>query len=237
MYTTEQGESLSWPDDWYGPRTLQINDIIRRATAISWFHVPRPPDLLGKVRQASLAYLSSLRDVVENPAAVPLRPTLVLFEGPWKLLHRDQCIDDSDTPCGPRWNDSICVVGELSRLIGKQIQSDEHIREQRRPPLWPEVKFSNVVGEAIVAHWKRKHLIDRHCGCVSDRNVAWHLLCDAEDSLWNALEWEFARSYGLVDKPNPFLHLLELYELGVFPMGWVEDAFEVYVPKDVIRPS
>jgi hypothetical protein len=63
-----------------------------------------------------------------------------------------------------------------------------------------------------------------------DRCVAWVLLCDADSHAWHALLWELALGVNVVNCPNPFEPLVELYELGYFPMGWTGNSYELYVP-------
>lgn len=103
----------------------------------------------------------------------------------------------------------------------------KRIRELIIPPLWVFPGNLAVCGVTFVA--RRDVLLRSGLAiCPEDPNwdVAWRLMCDAEDSIWNALTWELVRVE--LNITNPFTPLIDLYNLGWFPIGMEGDAYSIY---------
>jgi hypothetical protein len=225
---------LNIPDDWYGPNTARIREIRRRAQAVPWFASVKPDTRSDKVVALVNGYMGALREFTGEAIGPDTLKTVVL-EGDWKLLHQDRWGVDPYDPWGDQWKASDEYVGRAIRTLGAMIESNPLARSFLRPPLWP-VEMSNVCGEAIIARHENLEAMPRLPPGGRDWVVAWVLLCKANDRVWDALLWELAAGADVVKGRNPFEYLLGLYELGFFPMGWVDDSYELFVPKISMDP-
>jgi hypothetical protein len=111
------------------------------------------------------------------------------------------------------------------------IDSSQDAQHLLRPPLWPVPNQSNICGQVLIGNSEILTNLLALTPGGQDWCVAWALLCKAEDRIWNALLWELAFGVGLIHGPNPFQYLLDLYELRVFPMGWADNRYELYLPR------
>src|SRR5262249_59336362 len=111
------------------------------------------------------------------------------------------------------------------------VNSNPQAQALLSPPLWPVPTHSNVCGQTLVAHPEILNQLAHLTPGGRDWCVAWALLCKAENDVWNALLWDLALGVNAVQADNPWQFLVDLYELGVFPMGWTHNDYEIFVPK------
>jgi len=171
-------------------------------------------------------HLDALRQ--SAPEAIPGHPDIHWLRGDWNLLHQNRWGIDPCEPFGPRWESAEKVLSSIVRELRAKVDLLPSIRPFFRPPLWPINGNGRICGEALVARPEvmTAELNIPHGG--RDWNVAWGLLCQAEERVWQALFWEVAVGAGIAPEPNPFRLLLEIYALGAFPMGWDGDGYAVY---------
>lgn len=218
------------PDNWYGQVTNRMRNILNNVYNIRWFALA--PDDQSRGRLATLVehHLETLSKV-DAELGKFIVPTTILLEGGWDVLHKDCWGIDPYNPWGDRWNVTDQSLGRVVRNLRQIVMSNSEARHLLRPPLWPLEGNPDVCGYALVADpavLKRRR--DLTVG-GRDWCVAWGLLCKAEIAVWNALLWELAAGVGAIQEPNPFQDLLDLYQLGVFPMGCVGYNYELYVAK------
>lgn len=132
---------------------------------------------------------------------------------------------------GDRWRAADEFLSRTIRHLSLVIDASSEARQLLRPPLWPVGNNSNICGHALVADPEILNSAGNLVEGGRDWCVAWALLCKAESVVWGALLWELAVGVSVIQGPNPFQYLIELYELRVFPMGWVNHCYELYVPK------
>lgn len=219
---------VSVPDDWYGSRTATMRQIVGRASRIAWF--VREPDG-GRLREAArlvARHIECLHAIDYDPdRPLSLRPTIL--RGRWRTLHKGIWGVTPYDPWGPDWEGSSISVGRVIQMVRRRVDATAKARGMLRAPLWPIVPQANVCGGAFVADRERRKQVQRLIPDARDRCVAWALLCEAESRIWNALLWELAISAGVVEGVNPFEPLIELYELGYFPMGWHRGSYDLFV--------
>lgn len=222
------------PDNWYGPGTDKIRSVVARVQGIRWFDSRPSDDLVRHIVPLAQRHLHSLSRFHDVGVKV-LVPKVRLFEGDWSVLHQERWGIDPHDAWGDRWAASAGSLGRVAKALRCAVDSSDEALRFLRPPLWPFENLCNVCGPPLIAD--DAVLINALNMTPGGRDwcVAWALLCRAEFHCQNALLWELASALGLIEKPNPFLHLLKIYELGCFPMGWAEDCLEVYVPKLVKR--
>lgn len=213
-----------------------MRSILFHVRGIRWFacepdHNRR--DQLVTLVERHLESLSRLGDEGNKPVATKV----LLLEGGWDLLHQNHWGVDPYNAWGDRWKAADESLGRVIRHLGQVVDSSTDARRLLRPPLWPVESRSNICGDVLVADPE----ILKRAGNLTqggrDWCVAWALLCKAEFVVWNALLWELAVGARAIQGPSPFQYLLELYDLGTFPMGWVDDRYELYVPKVSIGTS
>ena len=222
-------QSCTVPDNWYGPGTDRIRCILFQVQGIRWFSsVPgdNQRDQLVTLVERHLESLSGFDHRIAKPAV----PKLALLEGHWSVLHQNLWGIDPYIPWGDRWQAAEQQLGRVVQRLRGVVDANPDARLLLRRPLWPVEGISNICGLLIIADL---NLPNPACHLPSggrDRCVAWALLCKAQDYAYDALLWELAAGVGAVRGPNPFQFLLDMYELGAFPMGWADDHYEIYVP-------
>lgn len=225
-----QGDPLALPDDWYGPGTASMKDILRRGREIPWFNVPRPENFRERAIDKVQVLVQLLRELDGEHSDEVAVSRVEFLEGDWRLLHEDRSDLCPYNPWGTRWERSNRFIFRFGRLSEVRIESEPHARPFIGPPLWLRDLSMRVCGLTIIAHQERLKFLGMKWG-NNDWTVAWALLCDAESHLMAALTWEMAVGLRVLTGRNPFALFVELYELGVFPLGWAEDSFTIYVPK------
>jgi hypothetical protein len=220
--------AINIPDSWYGPNTDRMRAIIRQAKSIRWFTIV--PTETNKNSSAKLVHdhLECMRQL--NVGSVPNVLEVAWLRGTWHLLHQERWGTDPYHAWGDRWSASENCLGVLIRTVTQAVESVPVARSLLRPPLWPVAGTGTICGHALVAHTE---ILSAQTSLIPggrDWCIAWALLCKAESLFWGALLWELALGTNAIQGANPFQPLLDLYTLGIFPMGWVADIYELYVP-------
>jgi|GEM_PF-4127905 len=207
------------PDGHYGASTEAIRRIIRLVEN-KVGHFEADPRSKSVVERLSIEHLLKLQNVgLVLPEAAEIR----FLEGDWQLLHQDLRGDDPYEPWGLRWKEPQSTIGDLCRVMFKQIESDENARSLLLPPLWPFTGRANVCGLTFVMTGGNAIML-KYVKTIQyksrDWTTAWGLVCQCESHIWDALAWEICP--GFRELPNPFLPLVEIYALGYYPLGFEE---------------
>lgn len=221
--------SFTLPDNWYGPGTDRIRTILCQAQEIRWFSFVPSDNYREQLVMLVRRHVDALPEL-DQGGNKPVVSDVQLLEGDWSVLHQGRWGVDCYNAWGDRWKAAEEYLGRISHRLHQAIDSSADARRLLRPPLWPVGK-PIVCGEPLFAD--ADFLIRTANVKPGGRDwcVAWALLCKAEAYLWDALLWELARGVKAIHGPNPFQELLGLYGLGAFPMGWVGDSYELYLPK------
>lgn len=206
--------------------------ILFQVHGIQWFSsVPNDnrKHQLGTLVERHLESLPGLDDRWFTPVA----PKVLLLEGDWSILHQGRWGIDPYNAWGDRWKAADESIGRIIRYLIQVVNSSPDARLLLRPPLWPVAHHINICGQTIIAD---SDLLNKAGVTPGGRDwcVAWALLCRAEACIWHALLWELALGVRVIQGPNPFQYLLDMYELRTFPMGWADNCYELYAPKTPI---
>jgi hypothetical protein len=219
--------AVTIPDDWYGPGTSKMREMCIRAARIAWFRVVPDMSLHARVESLVTKHFRLLRPD-DDQGKPPDAPNINILGGSWRVLHGGRWQLGDEAWPSP-WDDPASTA--TARAMGAGLQSRPDLRKLLRPPLWPVTGVSNVLGGAVIADSGRREQLVRVLADERDRSLAWALLGSAESRVWDAMLWEFASGLDLVHGDNPCDPLIELYELGYFPMGCIDGGYDLYVPK------
>lgn len=218
------------PDNCYGPGTDKMQNILCQIHSIQWLKSAPDDNCRDQILTLVERHLESL-SALDDGSNKPVVSEVVLLEGDWSTLHKGRWGVDPYNAWGNRWKAADESIGRVIHYLTQIVNSSPDAQHLLRPPLWPVENCSNICGQNLVADSE----ILRNEGNLKpgerDWCVAWALLCKAEIHVWNALLWELAVGVSIIQRPNPFQYLLDLYELGTFPMGWADNRYELYVPK------
>lgn len=198
-----------------------------RMSMVPWFAIVRHDERTEQATPLVRSHLELLQ-ALDYEETRPAAPDVALLRGPWHLIHEGRWGESSwIDPWGERWRKAETSVGRAMLGVDSVLKSNGWLR----PPLWPHAELANLCGGSFIADLQRVAQLHRLIPAKRDRNVALGLLTRAESRLWDALRWELARGVGIADGSNPFQPLLRLYEFGFFPMGWVGNRYDLYVPQ------
>lgn len=222
---------VSIPEEWYGPGAKRMREIANRVSRIAWF-VRVPAEGASIMAERLVADQLELLRALDRSGNLPMNPETSVVRGPWHTLHRGRWGAESYEHWSRRWADAVSASEcRVLQALHAATESNEQARQLLREPLWPIPGCSNVLGGAFVADPERASLLNRLLAEDLDRETAWALLSTADTRVWDAMLWELAAGVGAVEGTNPFKPLLELYELGYFPMGWGGNSYDLYVPE------
>jgi hypothetical protein len=209
------------PDHRYGEATARIQDIVNESCRIAWFRHVDVGAVQQKAEELVLTHLRTLQSlgILETPTDLGV----AWIAGPVNNLC--ERVSDPYEPWGGRWAKWTNAISAKMTEVFVQIERSASLSSLVRPPLWPVNGKPSICGTILVAHGVNL----ANAGftpSTDDWGVAWALLAQAESRIWYALVWELWQ----IHKPeiNPYLPLLQMYELGVFPMGLEGDRFHLY---------
>lgn len=206
------------PNNQYGNATQGIQQIGMLCERIDWFHLPKEKDIEKKVSDLILFHLSCLKE--EKVGMIPEKLKVSWIIGPLTSLNEN--IEDIYDPWKNRWHSWRTALRVIIQGVGKQIENTPQLKERFCPPLWPVTGNPFICGEPVIA---REEIL-YNLGMIPlslEWKIGWLLLCQAENHLWNSYIWEIWKEYN--QKQNLFIPLLEIYKLGLFPMGWEDNNF------------
>lgn len=221
---------VSVPDDWYGPGTKAMHQLVTRASQIRWFSVfPSSGDFMSA--QALVNYHVELLRATQADVQLPSAPKISIVQASWRSIRQGSWKLDRYEWWARRWNDAagLAEIRSLRRLR-TAVESSPEAQQLLRAPLWPIRNQSNVLGGTFVADSARDQQL-RHLLSEDDFQIARALLGNADTRVWDALLWELAVGAKAVEGANPFEPLLQLYELGYLPIGLCNGSYELYVPE------
>ena len=159
----------------------------------------------------------------------PMSPAIVeveFLEGGFSLLHQDRWGEDPYDAWGSAWTASQWTLAKQDTNLRCQIEGIPEAVARLRPPLWPIAGKSGIVGNAEIPQMENLPKTLTKGWSPQDMTVAWALLCAADSVLRDALLVKVVAD--LIPRPNPWIPLIELHELGFFPMGWVGSRYTVF---------
>lgn len=217
-------------DDWYGPSTKRMREIVTRISRIRWF-CRAPDDGARASAEALVSRHCELLRLINREASLLTAQNISIVSGPMRALYEGRWSLDLYEPWGQRWNDVAGVAGGRAvQTLRVAVESNIEARNLLRPPLWPFIGQSNILGGAFVADVARRKQLSRLFPHERDCDLACALLSNVDSRVWHALLWELALGSHVVDIGNPFEPLIELYELGFFPVGVTGNCYDLYVP-------
>lgn len=204
----------------YGPCTRAIEGLIKEAQSITWFGPILDSQLVNDSIFLHLSRISKMANL-NLPAFSEVR----FIIGHFGELHQNQYSENPYTPWSQQWNAWKTTLNKFVLQLSEKIKIDPVLAKRIRKPLWSFPGNPNVNGSPIIAVRSHMSVLGNELS-ESDATVAWALLCKAEADLWNALLCEVACDH--LKSSNPFSPLLELYELGYFPMGLTDSIYTVF---------
>lgn len=196
------------PEGHYGDATSAIRQILELADAIDWFPRSWMPDLESRAVELATEHLARARRVAATQVSPDLQPSFV--HGDWRVLDRyfDAAWRDRSGFEPPNdWG-----IGQVLSNLKQAAEKSDDLASLIGPPLWPVPGQLSVVS-ALVADERVLDALE----VGSYRDVVWTLICQVEVDLWNALAWSLVHQGDLAK--NPFVPILELYRIGVYPLG------------------
>jgi hypothetical protein len=207
-----------------------MNSILSQVTNIRWFD----GSVAEKNRFRLPQLVQTLADALSAADDKPLQSfvqKVAILEGDFDKLHQNVWGEDPFQPWSDRWKlADASIVRTTERLTAAVLSSDE-ARALLRPPLWPVANRPAICGGTLIAAPENLREIANVKSGTRDWRVAWALLCIAEARAWNALLWELAVGVDAISGANPFKCWLDISAAGAFPMGQVDDCYELFVVK------
>ena len=201
----------------YGPRTEDMRAHIDALRYVTWFPPDPAPSPRDRPTALVTAHLQSLRNA---GARVPPSLPFDAIEGDLDVLKARKSPD----PWGDRWQAWRTELNRVVDQLHNKVQSTGRLSKLIAPPLWP-VQGQSRITQPLLADWSVINSVP-HLADQAKQDAAWALLCGADQLLWYAMLWDFSQDNKA--GPNPFSPLLELYELGWYPLGWEENHFQAF---------
>jgi hypothetical protein len=210
----EMDKEALWLPDIYGKGTLSMRERLAEAGNIR-LNSGASPSAQVKARGHMWEFINRAK-CYEDRLGHLRESDISVLAGPLSTIHRGVHGVDPYEAYGLDYYGLSHVVACMIRAREDTIAKSPELTSLLQPPLWPMPGRPGVRGAAIIAKGRNVN-IERIEYDSRDWNVAWSLLCDAEDALWGSLLHELR--WCPEDTFNPFISLMEVYACGLFPVG------------------